>query len=236
MDYYPGNKAGNYKVQLAHPINLRGRWEVALAEIQYPRTWKNITRDATFICWEQGTGTVYEVIVPEGHYYGVPQLLETITDGLPAEVKKEVKFQFRPQTGKVETVLGDGYNIYWKDDLLKRLLGVHRDEFLGPIMTKTKYPADINLGFYSLFLYTDIIQPVLVGDAAVPLLQIVPIEGQYGDYITKTYTKLHYVPLQAVHFESIEMNISTDTGQDVQFDYGKVVVKLHFRPRRLPFM
>ncbi len=220
---------------MAHPINLRGRWEVALAEIQYPRTWRNIERDTVFYYYARADaeGVLHEVLVPEGHYEDVEAVLDVIRDALP---EKAIKLEYRPQSRKVEIELAEDYVVYWKDQLLKSLLGIQRDAHTGPGVYKAKYPVDMMIGFYSLYVYTDIIQPVLVGDAAVPLLHVVPIEGRYGDYITKTYTKLHYVPLQAIHFESIEMNISTDTGKDVQFDYGKVVVKLHFRPRRLPFM
>ncbi len=292
MKFYPENTAGKYKVQLAQPINLRGRWEVALAEIQYPRTWKNVHRDATFTYFHQRDGEQWDVKIPAGHYGTVQELLDLIREGMhDDEARKAILFEYRPQTSKVETTVTDGYGIYWRDELLKQLLGIQVDvvpmalmakgtrggliprrtideataealrgndpvtksilaamaakgigglptgeDDVMPLKTKAKYPVDPNLGFYSLFLYLDIIAPVLVGDAAVPLLQIVPIEGRYGDYVTKTYHKLHYVPLQATNFQRIEINISTDTGQDVQFDYGKVVVKLHFRPRRLPFM
>ena len=88
----------------------------------------------------------------------------------------------------------------------------------------------------ALYIYTDIIAPVLVGDAAVPLLKIVPVEGEYGEIISRTYTKLHYVPLQRNYFDSIEINIATDAGKPIHFESGKVVVKLHFRPRKLAFM
>lgn len=40
---YPNNTVTSFRVKLAHPLVLNGLWEVALSEIQYPRTWHNIS-------------------------------------------------------------------------------------------------------------------------------------------------------------------------------------------------
>jgi len=94
----------------------------------------------------------------------------------------------------------------------------------------------LNAGFNLLFVYTNIISPVIVCDSVVRLLKIVPFEGEFGQVVTKAYDKLQYVPLRSGQFDTVEINISTDTGKNVQFDFGKIVVTLHFRPRRLQFM
>ena len=40
---YPDNKIGNYKVDLDPPLDLsRGKWEVALLDIDYPTRWNNV--------------------------------------------------------------------------------------------------------------------------------------------------------------------------------------------------
>src|SRR6218665_3364954 len=38
------------------------------------------------------------------------------------------------------------------------------------------------------------------------------------------------------HFESIEIDIRTDTGKPIPFEYGKVIVTLHFRLRKIPYL
>ena len=42
------NRPENYKVQLARPLELDGKWELALTEIQYPSSWNNINEDCEF--------------------------------------------------------------------------------------------------------------------------------------------------------------------------------------------
>jgi hypothetical protein len=39
MSSYPNNEPSNYTVQLAHPIELKGDWEVALVSVQYTHNW-----------------------------------------------------------------------------------------------------------------------------------------------------------------------------------------------------
>jgi hypothetical protein len=38
--FYESNTTGNYKTKLAQDMNLEGNWEMGLAEVHYPKTWK----------------------------------------------------------------------------------------------------------------------------------------------------------------------------------------------------
>ena len=92
--------------------------------------------------------------------------------------------------------------------------------------------ADLEQGFHDLYVYSDIVQAQLVGDALVPLLQIVPLEGDDGQCVSKSFERPHYLPVSRREFEMIEVNIKCDTGESVPFDLGKVLITLHFRQRR----
>ena len=89
--------------------------------------------------------------------------------------------------------------------------------------------ADITKGINSLFVYCDVLQHVLVGDACAPLLRIVSASGASGEIVTKTFEEPLYVPLQKKNFDSIEIDIRDDLGRSVPFESGKVIVTLHFR-------
>ena len=41
-DYYPDNTTSSFTTKLPDELNLNGRWEVGLKEIQYPIFWYNI--------------------------------------------------------------------------------------------------------------------------------------------------------------------------------------------------
>lgn len=44
MNYFPDNSMSNYKTKLAQFVELDNSWEVALTEIQYPRSWMDSQR------------------------------------------------------------------------------------------------------------------------------------------------------------------------------------------------
>ncbi len=39
LSVYPENRISSYTTRLAKTINLKGEWQVGLAEIEYPRSW-----------------------------------------------------------------------------------------------------------------------------------------------------------------------------------------------------
>ena len=95
---------------------------------------------------------------------------------------------------------------------LQRMLGMH-DTYLSQGSHQGVHVVDVNQGFYSLYVYCNLIEPWLVGDSRAPLLRIVPIEGHGGQMITKTYQHIHYLPLLQKHFRTIEIDIKKDIGE-----------------------
>jgi len=83
--------------------------------------------------------------------------------------------------------------------------------------------------YYSTGLYCDIIQPQYVGDALVPLLWIVTVEGKDGQQVNKSFLHPQYVPVSRKQFQTIEVNIKRDIGETVPFEFGRVLLTLHFR-------
>ena len=75
----------------------------------------------------------------------------------------------------------------------------------------------------------DICQYQLVGDTEAPLLQVVSTNYSNENYVEKIFDSPHYVPLSRNNLETIEVDIRSDLGDPIQFQTGKVVVKLHFR-------
>jgi hypothetical protein len=52
----------------------------------------------------------------------------------------------------------------------------------------------------------------MVGDAQVPLLRIVPVEGRDGEMITRVFDPIQYCPLLQRRFQTVEIDIRDDTG------------------------
>ena len=64
----------------------------------------------------------------------------------------------------------------------------------------------------------------MYGDAPVPLLRIVPVEGEVAQRVSKSFVRPQHVPLSRKQF-----NIKRDTGESVPFEFGRVLLTLHFR-------
>ena len=67
-----------------------------------------------------------------------------------------------------------------------------------------------------MYVYCDLLEHVTVGDTKAPLLRIVDKPKKEQDVnVHKVFNPVHYVPLQKKNFDTIEINIMTDTGQPV---------------------
>ncbi len=114
---------------------------------------------------------------------------------------------------------------------LRYILGFEQPKIYGD-RNVAKYIPDIRVGFYSLYVYCSLVEPQIVGNVTAPLIRSVQIEGNYGNIIEKLYHTPHYVPIVAKEVDRIEIDIKGDNNQSVPFQFGKTVVKLHFRKRR----
>lgn len=86
-------------------------------------------------------------------------------------------------------------------------------------------------GRYRLFIYTDIIRSIHVGDTMSNLLRMVeiPNHGEFGDQISFRYERPEYKRLASNQISSIQVYIKDDSGADVPFEFGRTIVTLHFR-------
>jgi hypothetical protein len=75
--------------------------------------------------------------------------------------------------------------------------------------------ADVKKGLNSLYVYCPLVEPRIAGDAQVPLLRIVPVEGRDGEMITRVFDPIQYCPLLQRQFQTVEIDIRDDTGSIV---------------------
>ena len=102
--YYPDNTLTHFVTKLHNDVSLSGDWEVALAEIMYPRNWYNVDDQYLRIscnnCMkitpqpsqEEKITKEYDIHVgiPSGYYYSVPELVETIKASISKAFRKPV--------------------------------------------------------------------------------------------------------------------------------------------------
>ncbi len=229
--YFPNNTVANFRVRLAETIVLPGQWEVALAGLHYPHTWTTLRRGVqqTFL-YKIGTDPYESVILKDAQYSSLQQLIKAINASIAKEAQPKVKFSYNHSSRKVTVDVKHGTTVWFIGDIAT-VLGFDQDCVIKK-KTSSPYAADINGGFSSMYVYTDIVDAQFVGDVKVPLLRIVNIEGEYGSTVHASFRNLQYVPVKVNSFETIEMNIKNDRNENVSFEFGKSIATLHFRQKR----
>ena len=238
MGVYPGNTISNYITKLSRAVNLNGEWEVGLSEIQFEKSWFNVRKRENWVYFRPSPRAAYLAgEISTGYYPDVETLIEAIHQTLQkmdTGALQNVKLTFNKVSNRVGIEVSGDVTIAFSNDIAV-VLGF--ESGFAPISKTMTAPLtpNIQLGIYSLFVYCNIAQPQMVGDSQVPLLRIVPIEGRYGDYITRSFQSPQYIPVSRKSFDSIEIDIKDDTGRNISFESGKSVVTLHFRLKRSPY-
>jgi len=78
----------------------------------------------------------------------------------------------------------------------------------------------------SLYVYCNIIKPVLVGNFEAPLIRRVEIPHQkkFGETCEINYNQPQYYPLVSHEIDSIEVDIKDDTDRTIEFAFGRTAV------------
>ena len=231
LEIYHKNTLADFTVHLLQPLDLGGDWVVGLSEIQYPHTWNNVRKLSNVFYARWGKEAMVERYeVSDGYYKSVNQVLDSIKNQMAEKRRNDLVLSYDDVTRRVtidlknslEVLLGEGF---------APLLGFENGQNIDK-KTISPHVASLAAGFHSLYVYLDIIDAQVVGDAMVPLLRIVNIEGVDGQTITRTFQNPFYVSRK--YIDRIQCIIKDDTNQLVPFESGKVVVTLHFK-RGKPF-
>ena len=236
------------------------KWEVALAEITYPHTWFNlenpfldIIRHIDAINEEK-----YRVRIPSGYYDGGTEIVEALNQLLKVNQINGL-FKYNLHNNRVSFKLYNGYHIKLSNTLAA-VLGFYEREFdrsSGILLpeteeTRSDFPnsplkwenmhsvnyakyitqnsVDLNIKTHNIFIYTNIVNYMLVGNIYVPLLRILPTQQENrGKYITKHFLNRYYIPLNSNYIKQILIDMRDDQGNAIRFRSGKVTVTLHFR-------
>lgn len=261
MHIFPNNTLAEFSIHLESPLKMEtGEWEVGMCEMQFPQSWHNVRRGSnTFEIHYQsprasGKWTVLEKEVPVGYYSTIPDLIHAILEVYESTNKESIKLSglqinFNSSTrrvsvntnnlrlkvrlnGKIRTPKARAAVIVFKGDIA-RLLGF-RDKTSAATRKaiKSDFPSTVSGGFHQMYIYSDIIEPQPHPDGNVPILRTIPIDGKpSNDYLSRRFQKVYYMPVSKQSFSTLQFKILDDTGRPIGFDFGKVLIVLHFRRR-----
>jgi len=235
MQCYPDNTVARYTTKLANPIELEGEWEVGLAEISFPSAVENVLPARCYYNLYFEDVFTRQIVLPAGNHRRVRSLVDAIHKeqrkvvGLP---KLVVEFTYND--ARISMRIAHGVIVMFSRDLA-HMLGLDASEKYSQIVTATRAPSLSDGHIYSVYVYCDILEHSVVGDTRAPLLRIIDKPHiSYGN-VHRILNPILHIPLQKKRFDSVEINIMTDTGIPVPFLGGKSLVVLEFRRVIHPF-
>lgn len=234
---YPDNTIAHYFTVLPTRITLSGEWEAGLCEIHFPRTWHNIGKRAAYINVytdiQSENPPAKRLMIPAGNYSD-PRMLVSAIEEILRKNKYNIIIDYDSFVQRISITLPPKTRVALSETLrdifgfmhyVLENTGETDKAFLAPLGT------DTDRGIKGLYVYTDVIQPRIVGDTQVRLLRVVPVQGSQGQMVAVNFQNIHYVNVLNKEFDTIEIYITDDTGEIVPFEGGKLVVTLHFRPK-----
>ena len=257
MDYYitlpsntiapehPNNVTSNYEITLQQPIEFKDlNYEVGLAEIIYCKSWYNIPKPMTKIFYSrthkfQNQKLTDDVYLPiEKDVVGHEEMEALMNKSKPRFIKSVFKFDSKSKRFGINLNQNERINIH---PVLAIKLGFNRNKFVWD--EKSQLPQasfvaerepDLDAGLRTIFVYTDIIKSHLVGNDQLPLIRIItPKKAAYGDTIQESFNPIYYFGIARRSIQSISVRLSDEHGDNIPFEFGNVIIKLHLRKRRL---
>ena len=84
-DFQDVNRTNSFRVRLPEPVQLFGAWEVALVDMQYPCSWRNLAgKQEVTLKYRTSNGFTTRLagLVPPGYYRDVATLLDGVRLGI----------------------------------------------------------------------------------------------------------------------------------------------------------
>ncbi len=226
-DTFPNNTPSEYTAKLSQRIELSGEWEVALHTISYVK-WNTIKPNKESLHYTVN-GTKKTGSQLKDYYANVKEYVADINASI-LEADKE-KIVFTIQSGKVTVTLESGYSVHLRKEqaIILGFLTFNDSDIVKKITaTETgSYEANLHRET-SIYVYCDIIEPQIVGNKTVPLLDIIWDKEKGKREITHSTENLHYVSVRTKSFEEVKVLLRSSTNESISFEHGHTSITLHF--------
>ena len=194
---------------------------------------------------------LFRINIPAGHYSSGKELIEKINKIIKEKNIKAINFSYLQFNNKIRTSLKKNTHLKLSESLAS-VFGYLNTEFhkecicfdkieneksveipVDKIYETGSLGLDLNVRLHSLYIYTNIINYIVVGNILTPLLRIVPISlGNRGKNANRIFVDRYYHFLHSKYIKQIDISIRDDQGDIVKFHSGKVILVLHFKRKR----
>ena len=80
----------------------------------------------------------------------------------------------------------------------------------------------------SIFVYTDFIEYVMVGNSQTPLLRYFPLQSTWKNTAYWNFNPAYYIRITEQNIRSFSFKLCNELGDVINFESGNVISRLHF--------
>ncbi|CAH3024098.1 unnamed protein product [Porites evermanni] len=199
IDQYPENTPSSFKMQLPSQLHLSEDWEVAMTHISYPHTWENIhSNQVSYLLRYNGEKEwTLPIYLPRDTCRTVEDLISGMNlartlgylnhrDLVPALDRTSSPTSVQLNKNQSVTLTATTTTIRRNDELVWGMLSKH--------------------SFQTMYVYSDLIESLVVGDVQANLLRMILPRGQPGEMVADEIKRPTYHRLRTSIFSSVEMN------------------------------
>ncbi|GFW07193.1 uncharacterized protein TNCV_3693871 [Trichonephila clavipes] len=151
--------------------------------------------------------------------------------------QNKIYFNYNPVTKRVRVTVKNKAKVIFEDGLAQ-VLGfnpckIQSSDSSKEHMIESPFVADPWANYRVLLLYSDIVEPQIIGDVLAPLLRIVNVTGHDGEIVCVKYDRPHYLHVSRKQIDTLEIVIRSHPGELIPFERGRSYMKLHFRQKYL---
>ena len=95
--------------------------------------------------------------------------------------------------------------------------------------TTADRPIDFYNNISTMYIYSDVVDFSIVGNAKTNLLQCCPLSGTYGQMIQHTFNPVRYLPISRDTIDTVKIDILSEFGKLLNFNWGSTIVTLHIK-------
>jgi len=227
-----------FRTKLPTQIKLSGQWECALCEITHPKTFLTSTLNL-MVRDPKKRRRSYKI--EKTHFKNPKEFVNYLNKTLNVSSNGNifsqvvgVKFSI-DEFDRITISMDAEYGLRLSSKI-EQILGFSQQQ-IEAIRKPTRNSKTIqarnrcNLhNINTLFIYSDIIEPSMVGDQYIQLLDTIPVINDGYVMANHRMTKLNYIPVQVSNLSNPKIEIFSDESvAPFATGFGRVIVKLHFR-------
>ena len=242
------NVLSDFTITMPTPIELTGKWEMGLVQIQFPLTWKDEKYENVFLKYN-----VEFIHNGDVRYEDFNVIIENVI----SKNIDEIIYELNMSNSKIRfTRTDDGYielNVVtsdffppgsdWDQANLKRIelsnslgdiLGFgenkHNCEGIYNYITRSILHPFMPHTLSTIAVHCDLIEAQIVSSSYQKILRAVPVKQTNEKFQTVTYQNPRYVNIKHSSFSYIRIQLLDMDGERIQFEGGTVVLCVDIRP------